>query len=57
MIGRGITRAALGSGLSLWAPLAFAHEAAFHFPPSLAGAVNYVSGVEYTKPIHVFGFQ
>jgi hydrogenase/urease accessory protein HupE len=47
VIGRGITRAALGSGLSLWALLAFAHEAAFHVPASLAGAVHYLSGVEY----------
>ena len=47
MIGRGITRAALGSGLSLWAPLGFPHEAAFHVPASLAGAVDYLSGVEY----------
>lgn len=47
MIGRGSTRAALGSGLSLWAPLAVSHEAAFHVPASLAGAVNYLSGVEY----------
>jgi urease accessory protein len=47
VIGRGITRAALGSGLALWAPLAFPHEAAFHVPASLAGAVNYLSGVAY----------
>ena len=47
MIRRGIIRAALGSGLSLWAPLAFPHEAAFHVPASLAGAVNYLSGVEH----------
>ena len=47
MIGRAITRAALGLGLSMWTPLAFPHEAAFHGPASLAGAVNYLSGVEY----------
>jgi hypothetical protein len=47
VIGRGITRAALWSGLALWAPLAFPHEAAFHGPAWLAGAVNYLSGVAY----------
>ena len=47
MIGRSIAHAPLGLGLSLWAPLAFPHEAAFHVPAALAGAVNYVSGVEY----------
>lgn len=47
MIGQAITRAALGLGLSLWLPLAFPHEAAFHGPALLAGAVNYLSGVAY----------
>lgn len=47
MIGRRVTRAALGVGLVLWAPLVFPHEAAFHGPPLLTGAFNYLSGVEY----------
>ena len=47
MIGRGVTRATLGSGLALWAPLVFPHGAAFHGPAWLAGAVNYLSGVAY----------
>jgi hydrogenase/urease accessory protein HupE len=47
VIARGITIAAFWSGLALWAPLVFPHEAAFHGPAWLAGAVNYLSGVAY----------
>jgi hypothetical protein len=47
VIARGITFATLWSGLALWAPLVFPHEAAFHVPAWLAGSVNYLSGVAY----------
>jgi urease accessory protein len=47
VIGRGIARLALGSGLTLSAPLALSHEAASHAPALLTGAINYLSGVEY----------
>ena len=47
MIGRGIAGVALGSGLTLSAAPAFPHEAAFHGPALLTGAINYLSGVEY----------
>jgi len=43
VIGRGIARVAFGSGLTLSAPPAFSHEAAFHGPALLAGVINYLS--------------